>query len=166
MRSYTARSKECSRFCNRPCAQSPVWFLLEEGMRKGKVFSRYDYERLYDVIQDNDSIPVQDVKTVDVLRRDLERSRLVDPQDIRPNVITMNTKFRLKNLGNGRQRVYSLVFPCDCTDREKINVLSGLGAQILGSTIGTVIRNNSYGDEYFVIEEILYQPEAAGDFSR
>lgn len=133
-------------------------------MRKGKIFSRYDYERLFDVIHNRDSVSTQEVKNVDMLRHDLEHSRLVEPRDIRPNVITMNSKFRLKNLGNGKHRVCSLVFPGDCTDNEKINVLSGMGAQILGSTIGTVIRNHSSGEEYFVIEEILYQPEAAGDY--
>lgn len=132
---------------------------------KGKIFTRYDYDRLFDIIRNRDSIPTQESNNVDVLKRDLEHSHLVEPREIRPNVVTMNTKFRLKNLGNGKKYVYSLVFPKDCTDKEKINVLSGMGAQIIGSTIGTVIKSNLSGDQYFVIDEIIYQPEAAGDYN-
>lgn len=133
---------------------------------KGKIFSRYDFERLFDIIQNRGAVSTQEVQNADVLKKDFKHSHLVDPHEIRPNVVTMNTKFRLKNLGNGKKYVYSLVFPNDCADEnEKINVLSGLGAQILGSTIGTVIKNNPSGDQYFVIEEILYQPEAAGDYN-
>lgn len=135
-------------------------------MRKRKVFSRYDYERLFDVIRDKDSFPGQEVANIDTLKRDLERSRPVEPREIRPNVVTMNTKFLLKNIGNGKKHVYSLSFPHDCNDQEKINVLSAMGTQILGSTIGTVIKNNSCGEQYFIIDEILYQPEAAGDYYR
>ncbi|MBN1497747.1 MAG: GreA/GreB family elongation factor [Spirochaetes bacterium] len=135
-------------------------------MRKRKVFSRYDYERLFDVIRDKDSFPGQEVANIDTLKRDLERSRPVEPREIRPNVVTMNTKFLLKNIGNGKKYVYSLSFPYDCNDQEKINVLSAMGTQILGSTIGTVIKNNSCGEQYFIIDEILYQPEAAGDYYR
>ncbi len=133
-------------------------------MRKGKVFSRYDYERLFNVIRDRDSVSTQEEKNVVTLKRDLEHSRLVDPQEIRPNVVTMNSKFCLKNLGNGKKNVYSLVFPKDCTENDTINVLSGMGTQILGSTTGTVVKNHPSGDQYYVIDEIIYQPEAAGDY--
>jgi len=134
-------------------------------MHKGKVFTRFDYERLFDVIRKRDSVTAGEVKNIDTLKRDLEHSRLVDPRDIRPNVVTMNSKFRLRNLGNGKKYVYSLVFPKDCTNNDTISVLSGIGTQILGSTIGTVVKNNPADDQYFVIEEIVYQPESAGDYN-
>lgn len=133
-------------------------------MRKGKIFSRYDCERLLNVIKNRDGITGTESANVDTLKRDLEHSRLVDPDDIRPNMVTMNSKFCLKNLGNGKKDVFSLVFPKDSTEKDKINVLSGLGMQILGSTIGTVIKTNSAGEQYYIIDDILYQPEAAGDY--
>jgi len=133
-------------------------------MQKRKVFTRYDYERIYEFIRSGDVDFAIDIRNIDTLKHDLEHSRLVDSQEIRPNVITMNSKFCLKDLGNGRKRVCSLVFPNDCTDSDTINVFSGMGMQILGSTIGTVIKNNPDSDQYFVIEEIVYQPEAAGHY--
>lgn len=76
----------------------------------------------------------------------------------------MNSKICLKNLGNGKKEVYSLVFPGDGKGNDTLNVFSGMGTELLGSTIGTVVKKNPSGEQYFVIEDILYQPEAAGDF--
>jgi len=133
-------------------------------MHKHKVFTRYDYQRIYDIIQNGEVASAEDAGNIDTLKRDLDHSRLVDSQEIRPNVVTMNSRFYLKNLGNGKKRVRSLVFPQDCKDADTINVFSNMGMQILGSTIGTVIKTATDGDEYFVIEEIVYQPEAAGHY--
>ncbi len=131
-------------------------------MHKRKVFTRYDYQRIYDIIQNGNVASAEGVGIIDTLKHDLDHSRLVDSQEIRPNVVTMNSKFCLKNLGNGKRRVYSLVFPQDCNGAETINVFSNMGMQILGSTLGAVIKTE--GDQYFVIEEITYQPEAAGHY--
>lgn len=133
-------------------------------MRKGKVFTRYDYERLKEIICSENNSPGLDKRNLDVLKRDLEHSRLVDPHDIRPNIVTMNSKFSLKNLGNGRKQVFSLVFPQDCKEKDSLNVFSGIGAQIIGSPVGTVIKQNPADSQYFLIEEILYQPEASGHY--
>jgi regulator of nucleoside diphosphate kinase len=133
-------------------------------MRKGKIFTRYDYERLWGMIQSTDGISGDEAGNAQSLKRDLEHSRLVEANEIRSNIVTMNSKFYLKNLGNGKKDIYSLVFPKDCTEKNRINVLSGLGMQILGSTVGTVVKTNPAGEQYYVIDDIVYQPEAAGDY--
>ena len=132
-------------------------------MRKGKIFTRHDYERLWSIIQDNE-VSSEEAGNAKSLKRDLEHSRLVEPAEIRSNVVTMNSKFYLRNLGNGKKDVYSLVFPKDCTDKNRISVLSGLGTQILGSTVGTVIKTSPVGEQYYIIDDIVYQPEASGDY--
>jgi regulator of nucleoside diphosphate kinase len=133
-------------------------------MQRRKVFTRHDYERIYEFILSGDVECAMDRGNLDTLKYDLDHSRLVDSQEIRPNVVTMNSKFCLKNLGNGRKKLCSLVFPNDCADTDTINVFSGMGMQILGSTVGTVIKTDPDGDQYFVIEELVYQPEAAGHY--
>src|SRR4030043_1580157 len=133
-------------------------------MRGGKVFTRHDYDRLKRIIDDKDTVADLDEKTVDTLKHDLEHSQLVEPTDVRPNIVTMNSKICLKNIGNGRKQIYSLVFPGESATESALNVFSCIGTQVLGSTIGTVIKTNPVEDQYVVIEEILYQPEAAGDY--
>ncbi|MBN2159294.1 MAG: GreA/GreB family elongation factor [Spirochaetes bacterium] len=135
-------------------------------MHKGKVLTRYDYERLKEIICDEISSSGLDKRNVDVMKRDLDHSRLVDAHDIRPNIVTMNSKISLKNLGNGRKQVLSIVFPEDCNNEEdSLSVFSGMGMQIIGSPIGTVVKPNPADSQYFVIEDILYQPEAAGHYN-
>ncbi|HOT44361.1 MAG TPA: GreA/GreB family elongation factor [Spirochaetota bacterium] len=133
-------------------------------MRKGKIFTRYDYERLWGIIQNKECVSGDEAGNMKALKRDLEHSRLVEPGEIRSNIVTMNSKFYLKNLGNGKKDIYSLVFPKDSTEKNKISVFSGLGMQLLGSTIGTVVKPNPSGEQYYIIDDIVYQPEAAGDY--
>ena len=133
-------------------------------MRKGKIFTRNDYERLWGIIQNKECVSRDEEGNMRALKRDLEHSRLVEPDEIRSNIVTMNSKFYLKNLGNGKKDIYSLVFPKDSTEKNKISVFSGMGMQLLGSTIGTVIKTNPSGEQYYVIDDIVYQPEAAGDY--
>jgi len=143
-----------------------MWMGIFGGsMRKGKIFTRHDYERLWSIITSREAVSGIEAGTVNTLKRDLEHSRLVEPEDIRPNIVTMNSKFSLKNLGNGKKDIYSLVFPRDNTEKNQINVLSGLGTQILGSPVGTVIKTSPAGEQYYIIDDIVYQPEAAGDYN-
>ncbi|HOD14003.1 MAG TPA: GreA/GreB family elongation factor [Spirochaetota bacterium] len=133
-------------------------------MRKGKIFTRNDYERLVRILDGREAAGILDANTAAKLKRDLEHSRLVDPRDIRPNIVTMNSKICLKNIGNGKKEVYSLVFPGEGKGTDALSVFSGIGTELLGSTIGTVVKKNPAGEQYFVIEDIIYQPEAAGDY--
>lgn len=133
-------------------------------MRKGKIFTRYDYERLVNILDGKEGPGLPDAMSASKLKRDMEHSRLVDSHDIRPNIVTMNSKICLKDLGNGKREIYSLVFPAEAKDAGALSVFSRIGTELLGSTIGTVVKKTPSGEQYFVIEDILYQPEAAGDY--
>jgi regulator of nucleoside diphosphate kinase len=130
-----------------------------------KIFTKFNYERLRSIINNNESLADEDTSKVNLVKYHLKHAKLVNPTDIRPNVITMNSTFSLKNIGNGKKEICSLVFPDEqYNDETKINIFSEIGAQVLGSSIGTVIKASPRENKYYVIEDILYQPEAAGDF--
>ena len=133
-------------------------------MRKGRVFTKNDYERLCNYIEKRNGSQRMEAGSVEVLKRELKESRRVDPTDIRPNIVTMNSRICLKNIGNGRKEVYSLVFPDSSEEKESLCVFSKIGAQVIGNPIGTVVKDCRAGEAYLMIEDILYQPEAAGDF--
>lgn len=135
-------------------------------MRKGRVFTKHDYDRLRNYIEKGSGYQRMESGSVEVLKRELVRSRPVDPADIRPNIVTMNSRICLKNIGNGRKEVYSLVFPDSSEEKESLCVFSKVGAQVIGNPIGTVVKDSHAGENYLMIEEILYQPEAAGDYHR
>lgn len=135
-------------------------------MRKGRVFTKHDYDRIRNYIEKGNGSQRMEAGSVEVLKRELVRSRPVDPADVRPNIVTMNSRICLKNIGNGRKEVYSLVFPDSSEEKESLCVFSKVGAQVIGNPIGTVVKDSHAGENYLMIEEILYQPEAAGDYYR
>jgi regulator of nucleoside diphosphate kinase len=135
-------------------------------MRTTKVLTRYDCERLQQLIQDDGTVP-SDSAGLETLRNSIEKSKQVDPKKIKPNIVTMNSVFTLKDIGNGRKETYSLVFPVDSdAKKNRISVFSGMGSQLLGCPTGTVIRGMGRLDQYLLIEDLVYQPEAAGDYNR
>ncbi|WNM60058.1 nucleoside diphosphate kinase regulator [Candidatus Nitrospira allomarina] len=100
------------------------------------------------------------------LMEELERAHVVLPKDIPPDVVTMNSRVRLSDMSKGEELVYTLVFPRDAdTATGKISILAPVGTAILGYRVGDSIEwQVPIGTRKLKIEEILYQPEAAGDF--
>ena len=105
---------------------------------------------------------------LDELSDELDQADLVRPEEIPNDVITMNSTFRLQDLDNGEEAVYSLVFPADAdSSRGKISVLAPIGTAVLGYRVGdTVEWDVPAGLKRLTVREIVYQPEAAGDYHR
>jgi regulator of nucleoside diphosphate kinase len=90
------------------------------------------------------------------------------PQEIPDDVITMNSTFRLRNIDTAEETVYTLVFPGEAdSSKGKISILAPIGTAVLGYKLGDVIEwEVPAGRKRFKVEEIVYQPEAAGDYHR
>ena len=129
----------------------------------------FDSRRLHELI--NVAAEFGDKRTLqylDELSDELDQADLVRPEEIPNDVITMNSTFRLEDLDNGEEAVYSLVFPADADSlRGKISVLAPIGTAVLGYRVGdTVEWEVPAGLKRFTVKEIVYQPEAAGDYHR
>ncbi len=96
----------------------------------------------------------------------MERAQIVDAKDIPPNVITMRSTVRLKDLVSGEANIYSLVFPTEANfSHGKISVLAPIGTAILGYRTGDTIEwVVPSGMRKLKVDKVLYQPEAAGDY--
>ncbi len=107
-----------------------------------------------------------DIEYLNTLEAELDRAEIVDPKRIPANVITMRSKVRLKDLVSGEAKVYSLVFPTEANFSEgKISVLAPIGTAILGYKLGDSIEwPVPSGVRKLKVDEILYQPEAAGEY--
>ena len=103
---------------------------------------------------------------LDRLEGELERAEVVNPIDIPKDVVTMRSTVRLKDLDNGKEMVYSLVFPNEAdVDEGKISVLAPVGTAMIGYRVGDVIEwEVPSGLRRLKVEEIIYQPEASGDY--
>jgi len=100
---------------------------------------------------------------LDRLQRLLEAADIVAPHDVPRDVVTMNSKVRLKDDQVDRDMDLSLVFPADAArdadpERFDVSILSPLGLSLLGRRIGDVVGRRVR------IDGLLYQPEAVGDF--
>jgi regulator of nucleoside diphosphate kinase len=79
----------------------------------------------------------------------------------------MNSRVRFKDLNTNQDKVYMLVFPSEAKlELQKISVLAPIGMAILGCGVGDTVEWRVPGGIKKVrIEEILYQPEAEGQYS-
>ena len=125
-----------------------------------------DYQRLSGLIQITRERNGVDREYLNKLEAELDRAEIVDPQHVPADVITMRSKVRLKDLVSGESNTYSLVFPTEANFSEgKISVLAPIGTAILGYKRGDTIEwPVPSGVRRLKIDEILYQPEAAGNY--
>ena len=105
-------------------------------------------------------------KYLDSLEEELAKADVVQQQDIPPDVITMRSTVRLKDLDTGREMIYGLVFPTEANyDDGKISVLAPIGTAMLGYRLGDVIEwKVPSGLRRLKVEKVLYQPESKGDY--
>lgn len=89
---------------------------------------------------------------------------VVSPSDVPQDVITMNSTARLVDLNSDEKMTLTVVYP-EAADilNGRISVLAPVGIAILGSRQGdTVTWEVPDGVRTLRIEQVLYQPEAAG----
>lgn len=99
------------------------------------------------------------------LENELRQARVVPPTEVPPDVITMNSKARLRDLDTGEEMIYTLVFPANASiDEDKISVVAPIGTAMLGQKVGSEFEwAVPAGSVRLRVEEVLYQPEAAGE---
>jgi regulator of nucleoside diphosphate kinase len=98
------------------------------------------------------------------LAAELTRAIVVGPDEVPPDVVTMNSRIRLRD--GRRTWTMTLVFPENADpEDDRISVLAPLGAAILGCRVGQGVRFRVPGgaERSCDILSVLYQPEAAGD---
>lgn len=100
------------------------------------------------------------------LEDELDRANIVDPKEIPMDAITMRSKVRLKDLESRKEMIYSLVFPHEAdADEGRISVLAPVGTAMIGYRVGDIIEwEVPSGLRRLKVEEVLYQPEASGDY--
>ncbi|MBN1442582.1 MAG: nucleoside diphosphate kinase regulator [Planctomycetes bacterium] len=126
-------------------------------------FDKARLEELIGVAQEFGRPLRQDLQS---LAEELARAKVVKSEQVRPDVVTMNSKVVLRDVDTSEEMTYVLVFPKNADiDAGAISILAPIGTAILGYAKGDVIEwPVPAGVRRIRIEEILYQPEAAGDY--
>ena len=129
--------------------------------------TQVDHERLTRLIDSTRNVSTQDQAFLAKLRTELVRARIISSKRVKPDVATMNSTIMLRDLDNGELHEYQLVYPQDADpENNKLSILAPVGTALLGFSVGdTVEWPVPAGLRHLKIEEIIYQPEAAGDYT-
>jgi regulator of nucleoside diphosphate kinase len=137
----------------------------KKGPKDNLVISSYDKQRLMRLLGSGETA-VEQREELEDLAREIERGTEVLPQEIPPDVVTMNSTVRVTDVDSGSSHSYTIVFPAEADyEKGKISILAPLGTALLGFRVGDVVDwTMPRGIRRLRIDEITYQPEAAGDF--
>jgi regulator of nucleoside diphosphate kinase len=126
----------------------------------------FDRYRLQQLLDDASRTNFRGREDLANLHAELARAEIVAPHTVSSDVITMNSTVVLLDLETGDEETYTLVFP-ETADiaAGKISVLAPIGTAMLGYEVGDVFEwVVPDGTRRLQVKEIVYQPEAAGDF--
>jgi regulator of nucleoside diphosphate kinase len=130
------------------------------------VISSLDADRLAKLL---DSLPNQAFPGREELEAELARAEIVPPQEVPPNVVTMNSTVKFSIQSSSKEFYLTLVYPKDVDpDGGTISILAPVGSALLGLSKGDEIEWPNPGGHMLRvrIEDVLYQPERAGNFRR
>lgn len=124
----------------------------------------YDLTRLKELLGVGITFAERDRESLEALQGELDRAQIVDPTEVPHDVVTMNSRVRLTDVETNEEQVYTVVFPSEANlEQRKISVLAPIGTAILGYRVGDSVKWRVPGGvKTLRIEEIMYQPEAAG----
>lgn len=130
------------------------------------VISETDAQRLENLL---DSLPGGAVPGKAELLAELERADVVPSVDIPPDVVTMNSTVRFTVSSSNDVFDLTLVYPKDADGSGRtVSILAPVGSALLGLRKGDEIEWSKPGGGTMKvrINEILYQPERAGELHR
>lgn len=98
------------------------------------------------------------------LNRELDHARVVPPEEVPADVVTMNSTVRVRIDGRKRSTSFTIVYPDRADmDEGRVSVLAPIGTALLGYRVGDEVEwEVPAGRRRYRIEKIDYQPEAAG----
>jgi regulator of nucleoside diphosphate kinase len=105
----------------------------------------------------------QQASYLTALAGELRRARVVPRSQLPPDVVTMNSTVRLRDLETGEEETYTLVYPADADiGANRLSVLAPVGTALLGYRAGDVVEwPVPAGVSRFRIEEVVSQPRGA-----
>lgn len=127
-------------------------------MKPEIIVTTTDIERLEALI---DSMSPDSATGTDLLE-ELSRAQVVEPHEIPPSVVTMNSTVRF-TVGPGNEELCrTLVYPKEVHGSSTISVLSPVGSALLGLSIGDSISwPGPTGESLTVhIVDVIRQPES------
>jgi len=127
------------------------------------VVTESDYVRLLSLVRTYRRLHQCNTERLDDLENELNRATILNLDEVPADVVTMNSRVRIKDLSSGHELIYQIVFPKDADISEnRISVLAPIGTALLGYRTGTSVEwRVPSGTRRLRILDVEYQPEAA-----
>ncbi len=127
--------------------------------------SSLDHDRLTTLLDQTD---FDQFPAAELLQQELDRADVLEPEHMPADVLTMNSTATVQTDG-GQERLLTLVYPKDADFANgKISILAGVGAAMLGLSIGQSIEwaQSDGKTTQLTLIALSYQPESAGELFR
>lgn len=125
------------------------------------IISNVDHDQLKSLFVSRLALAFGDRAHLQSLRHELSIARIVHSEDLPPDVVTMNSTVRIRDVHSNEIDTYTLVYPQDADIAEgKLSILAPIGTAILGYRVGDLVQWQVPGGQVrFRIEELVFQPE-------
>jgi regulator of nucleoside diphosphate kinase len=135
-------------------------------MKRSIIITDYDYLRLGNLIGSIKKTKDEELSNLTFLCKEIARAERINPKEIEPDFVTMNSLIEVVDLDNRKVMTLKLVYPKDSDFKKgNISILSLLGSALLGYRVGSIIKFDApLGERKIKIKSIIYQPEANGVF--
>ena len=110
----------------------------------------------------------RNLEGAEALESELARANLVEPDEIPPGLVTMNSKVRFIDETTNEQHGVTLVYPGANNPPDAVSILAPVGSALLGLSVGQSISwQVPDGRELRLrVLDVVYQPEANGEYHR
>ncbi len=133
---------------------------------KKVTLTKNDYTRIYKAITDAKNSKTINSNEAEKLLSELSKAEIVPSEKIDKDVVTMNSEVKLFFENTQKEQSFKIVYPQDANLKEnKISIFSPIATALIGYKIGDEIEwIVPSGMTKIKIVDLIYQPEAAGDF--
>lgn len=130
--------------------------------------STLDLERIEELLE---SGAVRNLPGVDALQGELDRASVVDPEEVPPDLVTMNSTVLVLDEASNTQSELTLVYPQSAqptSPASPVSVLAPVGSALLGLSVGQSITWAAPNGRQLRLRVLAVknQPEASGLFYR
>jgi regulator of nucleoside diphosphate kinase len=131
------------------------------------IVTEFDHRRLEGLVELLRARSARVPSNLAMLELELERAQVVRPEEVPPNVVTMNSTVQLVDLDTHEQLSVTVVFP-GASDLQggRVSVLAPVGLAVLGCHEGQELEWATPGRlRRLRVERVVFQPEAAGNYA-
>ena len=127
------------------------------------VVTRPDLERLRILLENVRARRRWEEMHLLALADELESAEVVEPDCVPPDVVTMRSRVRVRDMVSGEAATYTISYPVEANlEAGRLSVLAPIGTALLGYREGDVIEWPVPGGvRVLKIEKLEHQPEAA-----